>query len=79
MPAPSTFVFVNFQTWLEYHRERCAIVRRFAPCALPPEGMSAREHWDNMATLRASAQRELRTAVAQLAKMGADGSYPVPV
>lgn len=77
--APRSFVFVNLEAWLTYHRERREIDRRFPAFSEAPEGMSLDEHWANVAQLRVAARLELRQAMRQMASLGFEGGYPIPV
>jgi len=62
-----------------FRKEWRDIDRRFAPLSDPPEGMSAEEHWRNLAAMRQSARDELRNSLREAAALGYGGIVPIPV
>ena len=78
--GPKGFVFVDQSIADQFAREWREIDRRFPALSDAPDGMSAAEHWRNLASLRESARDELRRAMRAVSERpGCGGAYPIAV
>lgn len=72
-PAPTTFIFVDGETFVRYHAERRRIDAEWPPIPDDPD------LWDVHDVMRTAAICELREQVKRAALMWYGGVYPIPI